>query len=273
MALRGARNENGRQTGSGFLGSRIESRLRVRSYVPNFEQDEHAHDEAQLTMLLAGSVEEWSAGQCFASGPLDVIVKPAQVSHANRFGPSETLTLQVSLGSGANSALQACGVPLSRVTWRSSELATRYFLQALAGNANSGAAGPTCGQTLEISALRLDSPQDQFAENFAPSWLAEVWQQLSMRFSSPVTVRSLAKEAGVHPVHLARTARQHYGVSITGRLRQLRAAATAGLLCQSDLPLSAIATDCGFADQSHMCRVFKSYTSLTPLEFRRLASR
>jgi AraC family transcriptional regulator len=35
-----------------------------------------------------------------------------------------------------------------------------------------------------------------------------------------------------------------------------------------DVPLKAVAMDCGFADQSHMTRLFKEKLSMTPKEYR-----
>ncbi len=239
--------------------------VRVRSYQPCFELEPHTHEEIQLTMLLAGSLEEWSAGRRFESGPLDVVIKPAQVLHTNRFGPHGTLTLQVSLPSDAGDVLQTSGIPLDRVTWQSNQTATRLFLQAVV--AKSATRRPTAGQLADLA-----YSQESLGSRCAPNWAQALWRQLPRRYAAPLTVRKLAQEAGVHPVHLARTVRRHYGVSVTDRLRQLRVAAAAGMLSQADTALTSVATDCGFADQSHLCRVFKSYTSLTPLEFRRLAT-
>jgi len=44
--------------------------------------------------------------------------------------------------------------------------------------------------------------------------------------------------------------------------------AAAGMLANSDLPLSAVALDLGFYDQSHFTRVFRQITGATPGMFR-----
>ncbi len=235
--------------------------VQVRSYQPNLELTAHSHDEIHLTMLMSGSLEEWSAGRRFESGPLDVVVKPAKVPHTNRFGPEQTLTLQVSLPSNASSWLRRSGIPLDRVTWQSNEVATRLFLQAVAAKATSS------------TSVQLKFPSDHAPGKQPPDWALDSWRRLQSLYPERVTVRGLAKSAGVHPVHLARTFRECFGTSVSGRLRQVRVAAAAGLLCRQSTPLTTVAADCGFADQSHLCRVFKSYTSLTPLEFRQLAAR
>jgi AraC family transcriptional regulator len=42
-----------------------------------------------------------------------------------------------------------------------------------------------------------------------------------------------------------------------------------GLMLKSNAPLSEIAIECGFADQSHMSRLFRQYTGESPAAWRR----
>jgi len=77
----------------------------------------------------------------------------------------------------------------------------------------------------------------------------------------------LAKIAGVHPVHFARTFRRVYGCTISDYVRGLRVA-RAMLLLRGTAPLDEIALAIGFADQSHFCREFKRVAGVTPGEFR-----
>jgi AraC family transcriptional regulator len=83
-----------------------------------------------------------------------------------------------------------------------------------------------------------------------------------------VPVAVLAREAGVHRVHLARTFRDHFGVPITEYARQLRLQA-AGRLLADDLPLAGVAARAGFADQSHLTRVMHEAWGITPGALRR----
>jgi AraC family transcriptional regulator len=104
-----------------------------------------------------------------------------------------------------------------------------------------------------------------------PRWLELIRQELDDTFADGPRVRDLAARAGIHPVYLARRFRRHIGCSITDYRTLLRARAAAELLASSGVPLAAAADQCGFADQSHLCRVFKAATGLTPLDYRRLA--
>jgi AraC family transcriptional regulator len=82
-----------------------------------------------------------------------------------------------------------------------------------------------------------------------------------------VRIATLADDIGVHPVHLARVFRAHYGMSIGTYLRGLRLDWAA---CQlpTNTPLSEIAAGAGFVDQSHFTRAFRIHTGLTPGQYR-----
>ena len=40
-------------------------------------------------------------------------------------------------------------------------------------------------------------------------------------------------------------------------------------LARRDIPLKVVAASCGFADQSHMTRLFRRLAGMTPAEYRR----
>jgi AraC family transcriptional regulator len=86
-------------------------------------------------------------------------------------------------------------------------------------------------------------------------------------------VSALADEAGVHPVHLARVFRRHYGQTVTEYLHQLRVLASAHQLALGDAPVARVAADAGFADHSHLCRIFGRAIGMSPTAYRLAARR
>jgi len=55
--------------------------------------------------------------------------------------------------------------------------------------------------------------------------------------------------------------------------RRVRVREAADLLASTDAPLTHVALAAGFADPSHLCRVFKAETGLTPHAYRLLAGK
>ena len=110
----------------------------------------------------------------------------------------------------------------------------------------------------------------QFAGRTAPSWFSRVKDQLHSQFHENIRIGDLAAEAGVHPVHLARVFRRQEGLTPGDYVQKLRIRAACELLIHHETPLAGVATECGFADQSHFSRTFKKIMRATPSQFRSL---
>jgi AraC family transcriptional regulator len=107
-----------------------------------------------------------------------------------------------------------------------------------------------------------------------PRWLLQTEAMLRERFAESLTLEEIARNAGVHPVHLASAFRDGYGCTVGDFVRRLRIEHACREIARSDTPLIEIALDAGFANQSHFTRVFRRMTGLTPARYRReLASR
>src|SRR5262249_19219721 len=101
-----------------------------------------------------------------------------------------------------------------------------------------------------------------------PQWLKDIEQLLHNQFSDQLTLADMARSAGVHPTHLARTFRQYYQCTIGEYIRNLRVEYSCQKLAATEIPLIDIALEAGFYDQSHFSRCFKQIMGLTPTEFR-----
>jgi AraC family transcriptional regulator len=100
------------------------------------------------------------------------------------------------------------------------------------------------------------------------AWLRQAVEILHDEFRDPFSLTVIARRVGTHPVHLARTFQRRYGMTMGEYVRRLRISCAAEALCGSEIPLSLIAAQAGFADQSHLGRIFKAATGMTPLQFR-----
>ena len=80
---------------------------------------------------------------------------------------------------------------------------------------------------------------------------------------------AVARVAGVSPSHFSKLMKEHTGKSFSQLLTQMRISRARQLLIQSDRNLSEIALECGFCDQSHMNKVFRVATGVSPGDFRK----
>ncbi len=110
---------------------------------------------------------------------------------------------------------------------------------------------------------------DTRTQTVAPLWLDRIVEKLECEFLLDHTNESLAREAGVHPVHLGRTFRKHYGKSIGRFTKEKRVHHAMLLIEQGRMTLAEIAIASAFSDQSHLSRGFKEVVGITPGAFRR----
>jgi AraC family transcriptional regulator len=116
--------------------------------------------------------------------------------------------------------------------------------------------------------IRADK-HDKFRAS-PPVWLRRVKEVLDDSYNETVSLAWLAQIASVHPMHLARSFRRHFGSSVGNYLRERRIEAAKDRLLDREKSLTEIALECGFSSHAHFCGLFKHFTGLTPTEFRRL---
>jgi AraC family transcriptional regulator len=105
-----------------------------------------------------------------------------------------------------------------------------------------------------------------------PPWLYRTVERLLDVTGAPVSIRMLAVEAGVHPVHVARVFRRHLGCTPSDVQRQARVRQASALLRATRRSIAEVAAEVGFADQSHLTRAMRAQLGVTPLEARRSAT-
>jgi transcriptional regulator GlxA family with amidase domain len=101
-----------------------------------------------------------------------------------------------------------------------------------------------------------------------PRWLGDARVVLHDRFAETLTLDDVAAAVGIEPERLARAFRRTVGEPMADYLRRVRVDAAATVLATTDRPISRVATDAGFADQSHLTRWFGRYLGMTPARYR-----
>ncbi|MBS4727458.1 helix-turn-helix transcriptional regulator [Mycobacterium sp. SM1] len=95
-----------------------------------------------------------------------------------------------------------------------------------------------------------------------------VYDYIQEHLSEAITLDDLAASVALSRYHFARRFRQSTGTSPHDFVLRQRVERAKILLARTGDPLAHIATRCGFADQSHLTRVFSKYVSVTPGRYR-----
>jgi AraC family transcriptional regulator len=223
----------------------------------------HAHAHGYVTLVLRGGFEEHLGQRCRKVASGCVVVMPAEMEHSERFGPAGGRSLVVSLPAVTRVTPAAAAVFCAGPVTRSAIALCRAF---------RGSAGQA-GLAIEEHLTELLAATGTEDEPERDGRLADrARERLAAHACGDLRLGALATELGCDPAHLARAFRLRHGCTMSRWLRRRRVAAAAQLLSDTRNEVARIAVDCGFADQSHLTRVFKAETGVTPGEFRRLAS-
>jgi AraC family transcriptional regulator len=229
----------------------------------------HCHELAYFSLVLGGSYEEQcSQKQIRYCDSKNVLYHPAGEAHSDAFGNSGGTIFSIELEPRWTSTLreyelhaeESLSLPHSLVSW----LARRAY-EAFTDSDHRSAL------LLEATAIellyQLPWKHSALAESGTPRWLKNVVEILHAEFCRPFSLTAIAQRVGAHPVHLARAFRRCHRMTVGQYVRRLRVDYAMNALSSGD-SLSDIAANAGFSDQSHLGRVFRAATGMTPRQFR-----
>jgi AraC-like DNA-binding protein len=148
----------------------------------------------------------------------------------------------------------------SEVTW----LGLRLFRTFTDGTISLLQTEELCSDMLErVSGTAMND------ESGSPVWLKRALELLHEAYREPLTLEDISQQVQIHPIHLSRVFRRRHGCTMAEYQNRLRIQYVCRALQEAWADLAELATDAGFADQSHMGRVFKACTGQTPGQFRR----
>jgi AraC-like DNA-binding protein len=243
--------------------------ISANRFPPDLTLPPHSHPQATIAVILSGGFAgQYRGGErdCWARS---VIVEPAGAEHANRFGRDETAILTLSLdrdrlGSGVDALVQQVIVDRDP------------FAELIARRAATELDRPddVTPLAVEAAALELVARLTRTAlPDRRPAWLSEARAFLHDRYADSVSLADVATAVGIEPERMARVFRRAFGEPLASYLRRIRVNVAAHLLVSTAEPISQVAADVGFTDQSHLNRWFARYVGTTPARYRAEHSR
>jgi AraC family transcriptional regulator len=249
--------------------------LAETDYRPGVVVPEHAHDTPLIFGVTGGSMTEERGRRSARCEEGTLVYQPPGEPHAHRFHEGGGRCFIVELGSSWMDRMEALGLlkPAAPLDLRRSR--ANWVLGQIRDEFRSP--DPAAGLAIEGLSLtllgELQRAGSRTREGARPGWLIRAMELLHASLDREVSMAEIARQVGVHPVHLSRTFPRFHGCTMGEYLRRLRVERARDQLLATDRPLSAIALDAGFADQAHFTRVFRAHTGLTPSAFRVAARR
>lgn len=236
------------------------------AYAPLMRIPPHEHRSAYVSFVVRGAYVE-RCGSAQRDCPTStVLFHPGGETHSDAFARKGGRCLNVQFGAAWRQRIETIR--------RDEPLAHEALLSRIAAEAYGEFRQPDEYSTLIIEGLMLEllgvlGRASHPVDARIPRWLLGVREMLRETRSGPYSLANLAREIGVHPVHLARSFRKHFGASPGEFVRRARIARARDELTSENTPLVEIALRNGFASQSHFSTIFKRYAGMTPATYRK----
>lgn len=226
----------------------------------------HAHERPIFNFVLAGGYTEYWGGRSLECTPATLLFHPRGLVHSERFSRSGARCLTVEFdpirlgGEDDTRGLREnTRFPRERWGW----VAARLRRELCEGDDLSplvleGLLRVLLGDTYRLASTR------------PPRYVRIAREILHDQFADPPSIAEIAADAGVSPSRLARGFRRHLWCTPGEYVRRLRVDRARRLIEETERPLAEIAQAAGFADQSHLTRVFRRVVGFTPGAYRRL---
>jgi AraC family transcriptional regulator len=224
----------------------------------------HYHENPHLCFLLQGEDTECRKHSSYTRKTGDIHFYHAGEEHSSL---SRTATTKNTLVEFEQTFLKEYGISEMQIEHAAQSCLDAKFL--LLKMQKELLIADTCSSA-SIQALLLEfiSYSVELSAKTAPLWARRVDELLRDKWNVPVSLDELSLAVGVHPVTISKHFRKYFACTLGEYLRKLKVEKSIILVKNSRLPLTEIAYQCGFADQSHFTKVFKETTGFLPKEFR-----
>ncbi len=235
-------------------------------FPPQYRQAAFEPELPYIAVVLEGGMLKTFRRRTMDFDGACALIMPAGAAHSARFGANGARVVAVrakdpsgSIAAVLDRLADLRGPGFTRLGW---------CLAAELRASDAAASLAVEGFALELLAATSRGSAPARPVGRTPAWLSSAEELLRARIDDRIGLRELADAVAVNPSHLARTFRARYGVSVGEYGRRLRLEWAATEIARSDTPLAQIASQGGFADQSHFTRLFKQHVGTTPARYR-----
>jgi AraC-like DNA-binding protein len=227
----------------------------------------HAHRWANVSLVLAGAVDEIVDEGAISASALSVVFKPGGAEHATYVGAWGLRTLVLELDPATERALRRRLGLFEECLWLeggpvATSLVGLWAVLRARREEPARAADGWLASLPHAQSLR-PSPQRTGASD-------ALQEALELLRRCSIGTSAIAARVGMHPGSVTRLFRRRLGRGVMAHLRLRRVREAAHRLATTDDPIALVAADAGFADQSHLGRQFRRETGITPGLYRQL---
>jgi AraC family transcriptional regulator len=227
----------------------------------------HHHERAYFSLIRRGAYTETFGRRSRVCRPGLLIFHPPGESHSQALCTPAVSALNLELGPLWLDRMREQGVAIDQ-PFESDDPALVAPAERLLPHLGRGAGAVLAIECAAVEILGAMARAVRPRDRRIPKWVGDIRDLVDADPARPPSLGAMARAVGVHPVYLAQAFRRFCGCSLGEYARRRRLDRARQQVAAGDRPLSWIASEAGFADQSHFTRTFKRYTGVTPRGYR-----
>jgi AraC family transcriptional regulator len=231
--------------------------------------DWHYHENAYFTFVLEGRVNEGNKKETYHCGAGSLLFHNWQESHYNIKPIGFTRGFHIELEPDWLSKYEISNTGIQGSINLADPYAKMLMYKLFRESKLDQYRGTLAIDVLLVELFSLMNNIQLTSHRKKPIWVDKARELLTDTLEN-LSLTDMAKTLNIHPVHLSRDFAKYFNCKLGDYRRAVKIERALSLLPKTNLSLTEIALECGFADQSHFIRSFKSLQQLSPLQYRRL---
>jgi len=252
-----------------YFGLDIKSRenefvkLSITSYEPHNVLAEHYHENSYISILMTGSYLERNRAEKIRVEPGDILFRPGGYNHGNSFmasgGRCFNIEFKKDWGAGMDIRID---LPDTHQLYKPGTDPSLYRVIS----------GFLCDNQWDMGVETISNwlfnVNDDVLKRSSLRWIDGVKAILENEMECVHSIQSLSERVFIHPVYLSGAFKKRTGFTVGEYQKKVKLSHAVNLLIRTPLPVNDIALRCGFFDNAHFGRFFKSVHGISPGKFR-----
>lgn len=230
----------------------------------------HYHENPYFTYFMGGHLVEVNKKESFTCTPGTLLFHNWQEPHYNTKHSKYTHFLHVEL---ERKWFEKQLLQLSEFEGSSSFINIEYgqlFLKIYKELSINDSATSIAIDGLILQVLSKMKREHQNVSQKNPAWVDKAKEIIYYKYAEALSLENISLELGITPTHLSQMFPKYFNVNFGDYIRSIRIEKATLMLSNPNYSMSDITYKCGFADQSHFIRLFKTTNGITPNQYRKI---
>lgn len=228
----------------------------------------HYHYENYLSYISKGTYKEINEMDSFECNSGDLVIHPSGMIHSTEFFSNYSDCINISFTDAYLDNFPNLKKIFSNIQKSDNPILNGLMEQIIQELSNPDSFSDLIIEGHILALLGNIARGNEKANLKHPHWINLIIEYLHDNYSNHYSLNDISMMVDHHPSYVVNTFKENTGLSIGEFLRHIRIKKACDKL-SSELPLSHLALECGFSDQSHFNRSFKKITGMTPLKYRK----